>query len=273
MKGAIRRGSTVVLAATGLLFASSLVLSADTLQLKNGDVVQGKYLGGSERVVQFEVGGKIELYEVDRILSITFTKPSQQSQAVPDSYKPPVSIVKPPSDHPLAAGATVPAGTHVLVRMIDGVDSANNHVGDRFHASLENDLMADDVVIAPKGADVYGRLSEAQEAGRIAGKAQLKLELTDVLINNKLQPIYTGDYEVSGKGRGTNTAEKAAGGAVLGTIVGAIAGGGRGAAAGAAIGAGAGTTINIVTKGEEVRVPSETVLDFRLDQPFTVSRP
>jgi hypothetical protein len=153
--------------------------------------------------------------------------------------------------------------------MIDGVDSQTNHVGDRFRASLESDLVVDGIVFAPRGTDIYGRLANAQEAGHLTGKAQLKLELTDISLHGQLQPIITGEYEVAGKGRGENTAEKTAGGAAIGAIIGAVAGGGKGAAIGAAVGGGAGATVNVITSGEQVRVPSETVLDFRIEQPFT----
>lgn len=155
--------------------------------------------------------------------------------------------------------------------MIDSVDSDRNHVGDKFRASLESDLEVDGVIVVPKGTDVYGRLAEAKEAGHMAGKSELKLELTDILINQKLQPIMTGEYELAGKSRGSNTAKKVGGGAVAGAVIGAIAGGGKGAAIGAGVGAGAGTAIQVFTRGEQVRVPSETMLELRVEQPFTVT--
>jgi hypothetical protein len=258
--------------------------SADTLQMKDGRVIQGKFLGGTQASVQFETNGKIELYGVDDIISVTFTG------APPASTRPPVAAAAPsappvpeiPSPAPVAPQAppptaaarmdsiTVPAGTDLLVRMIDSVDSDKNHIGDRFRASLEQDFVVDGTVIAPKGTDVYGRLSEAKEAGHIQGKAQLKLELTEILIRNRLQPIMTGDYEVSGSSRGADTAKKVGIGAVAGTVIGAIAGGGKGAAIGAGVGAGAGAAVQVITKGEQVHVPSETLLDFRIEQPFSV---
>ena len=157
-----------------------------------------------------------------------------------------------------------------MVRMIDSVDSKTNHIGDRFHASLEGDLTVNGVVVAPKGADVYGRLADARQAGHLTGKAQLKLELTDILIQNRMQPVMTGEYELAGQSRGGNTAKKAGGGAAVGAVIGAIAGGGKGAAIGAGVGAGAGTAVNVATRGEQVNVPSETLLEFRLEQPFTL---
>jgi hypothetical protein len=249
----------------------ALPASADTLQMKDGSVIQGRFLGGTQASVQFETNGKIELYNVSDIISVTFT--STQATPTPPSMGA-APAAPPPPPAPAAAstnGITVPAGTHLLVRMIDSVDSDKNNVGDRFRASLDQDFVVDGAVIATKGTDVYGRLSEAKEAGHLQGKAQLKLELTDVLIHNRLQPIMTGDYEVSGASRGADTAKKVGIGAVAGTVIGAIAGGGKGAAIGAGVGAGAGAAVQVMTKGEQVHVPSETLLEFRIEQPFTVS--
>ncbi len=235
---------------------------ADTLQMKDGRVVQGKFLGGTQASVQFEVNGKIELFDVGQIISLTFTGPATSSGTQPSasSYTAPAAS---------ASGVTVPAGTHLLVRMIDSVDSNKNHPGDIFRASLESDLSVNGVVVARKGADVYGRLAEAKEAGHFEGKSDLKLELTDLVINNQRQPIMTGDYEVSGSSRGANTAKKVGGGAVAGAIIGAIAGGGKGAAIGAGVGGGAGAAVQVMTRGQQVHVPSETLLEFRVEQPFT----
>ena len=157
--------------------------------------------------------------------------------------------------------------------MIDSIDSDKNKVGDKFQASLDQALYVNQALVAPKGADVYGRLEEAREAGRLTGKSQLKLTLTGIVINGQTYAISTGDYEVSGKSRVANTAKKVGGGAAVGAVIGAIAGGGKGAAIGAGVGAGAGTAVQVVTHGEQVHVPSETLLEFSLDQPLTLPAP
>lgn len=170
-----------------------------------------------------------------------------------------------------AGGITIPAGQSLLVRMIDGVDSSKNQVGDIFHASLETDLNVDGALIARKGTDVYGRLAQAKEAGHFSGSSELQLELTRIVIDGRDYPVVSSDYSLQGKGRGKNTAEKVGGGAILGALIGGLAGGGKGAAIGAGVGAGAGGTVQVLTRGQQVKVPSETVLEFRLEQPATVT--
>lgn len=157
--------------------------------------------------------------------------------------------------------------------MIDGIDSSVNQVGDPFHASLENALVVGDRVLAPKGADTYGRLTQAKDAGKISGGAELTLELTGIRIGEAVVALNSTDYDVTGKGRGTQSAQRIGGGAVLGTIIGAIAGGGKGAAIGGVVGAGAGTAVQVSTHGQSVRVPSETVLEFRLQSDVSAPLP
>jgi len=154
--------------------------------------------------------------------------------------------------------------------MIDGVDSSKNHVGDIFHASLETDLGGNDVIVARKGTDVFGRLAEAREAGHISGSSELQLELTRIVVDGKNYPVVSSNYELKGKGRGSNTAEKVGGGAVAGAIIGAIAGGGKGAAIGATAGSAAGAGVQVLTRGQQVKIPSETLLEFRLQQPVSI---
>lgn len=177
------------------------------------------------------------------------------------------------SAHSAAAAAqsqrtvTVPAGTRILVRTVDSIDSSKQGAGYRFQATLETNLQAEGRVVAPRGTTVYGRVEQAKSAGRFKGKSALSLELTDIVINGNAYPLLSSLYGVKGKGEGSNTAKKVFGGAGLGAIIGAIAGGGRGAAIGAAIGGVTGTTMAASRKGRQVMVPSETLIEFRLEQP------
>ncbi|HWO31817.1 MAG TPA: hypothetical protein VNO32_23730 [Candidatus Acidoferrum sp.] len=161
----------------------------------------------------------------------------------------------------------VPAGTRILIRMIDSIDSTKQKAGDRFTASLETNLVVDNIVVAPRGTTLYGRLVSAESAGRMKGSSQLSLELTDIVIRGTAYPLLTSTYDVKGKGEGGNTTKKVLGGAGLGALIGGIAGGGKGAGIGALAGAGAGTAVAASKKGQQLTIPSETLLEFRLQQP------
>lgn len=165
---------------------------------------------------------------------------------------------------------TVPAGTRILIRTVDAIDSAKQKTGYRFTATLETNLMAEDTVIARRGTTVYGKLVEASSAGRMKGSSELELELTDILINGTAYPLLTSTYEIKGKGEGGNTAKKVVGGAGLGALIGGLAGGGKGAGIGALAGAGAGTAVAASRKGQQLQIPSESLLEFRLEQPVSL---
>jgi hypothetical protein len=323
---------------------------ADTLELKDGRVLEGKYLGGTQVIMRFEIQGDVQTFRVREISAISFegrrrndrdrrddgAPPPDQSgpgqpppppQSSNEQYDPPPQDQRdqrpydqqgnnpPPNDqsqqgnYPPPTGDSrdrydrdqdrhrqdprdqdrdrdsgrqpvyatpgtsiaIPNGQRILVRMIDGVDSRNNVVGDGFHASLESDIVVDNILVARRGSDIYGRLSFTKEAGRLAGSAELQLELTRLVIDGQEFPLTTGEYTVRGRGRGEDTARKVGTGAVAGAIIGAIAGGGQGAAIGAGVGSAAGAGVQLATRGKEVRVPSETLLEFRLDEPAVVT--
>jgi outer membrane lipoprotein SlyB len=165
---------------------------------------------------------------------------------------------------------TVPAGTRILIRTVDAIDSSKQKTGFRFTATLETNLQAEDQVIAPRGTTVYGRLAQASSAGRMSGSSELTLELTDIVINGTAYPLLTSTYEVKGKGEGGKTAKKVVGGAGLGALIGGIAGGGKGAGIGAVAGAATGTAVAASKKGQQLQIPSESLLEFRLEQPVSL---
>jgi hypothetical protein len=162
---------------------------------------------------------------------------------------------------------TVPAGTRILVRMIDSIDSSKQVTGSRFSATLETGIQVDDLVVAPRGTKVYGHLISAKSSGKMSGSSELSLELTDIVINGASYPLLTSSYDVQGKGEGKNTAKKVIGGAGLGALIGGLAGGGKGAGIGAGIGAVGGTAVAASKKGQQLSIPSETLIEFRLQQP------
>jgi hypothetical protein len=300
----------------------------DTLELKTGEIVQGKFIGGSPLNIRFEVDGKEQIFKTKDVLNLGFSDlgdgssaPAPTATPAPSSDSAAPTPAPPPADAPAASApppatapppaatetpnppvadstdqqaapqgeqqnpqqsapqttqpgaqqaVTIPSGTSLLIRMIDSVDSSTNLVSDPFHASLEGELVVGNTVVAPKGADVYGMLARAKEAGKISGSSELTLELTGIRINGNVVPIDSTTYDVAGKSRGGQSAARIGGGAVAGAVVGGIIGGGKGAAIGATLGAGAGATVQVMTHGETVRIPSETLLEFTTEHDVMV---
>jgi hypothetical protein len=165
---------------------------------------------------------------------------------------------------------TVPAGTRILIRMADSIDSSKQQAGYRFSGSLETNLQADNVIVAPRGTAVFGNLATASSAGKMSGSSELGLDLTDIVINGTSYPLLTNTYEIEGSGEGSKTTRKVLGGAGLGALIGGIAGGGKGAGIGALAGAGAGTVVAATKKGQQISIPSESLIEFRLTQPVAL---
>jgi ribosomal protein L12E/L44/L45/RPP1/RPP2 len=166
---------------------------------------------------------------------------------------------------------TIPAGTVITVRMIDSIDSSRNHAGDEFAATVDAPIAVGNQVIIPRNSDAHVRLVQAQSAGRMRGRSELEVTLIAVSVGGMNYPVETAVIQKQGASRGTRTAETVGGGAGIGALIGAIAGHGKGAAIGAAVGAGAGTAVQASTKGQQIKIPSETKLDFTLKTPITVT--
>jgi hypothetical protein len=259
----------------GLVFVMCGVVSAavaDSLDLKNGSLVKGRFMGGDQNSINFQVGSSLQTYNVGDIRTLRFdSEPEGAAVSFPPAGQPYASVSATEAAK-ISSYLTVPAGTTISVRTIDAIDSTKDYVGDRFQASLEEPLIVDGNVVAAKGADVYGRVEESKETGTFTGRSELKLALTGIVVDGKTVPIVTGDYELTGKSKGASTAKRTVGGAAIGSIIGAIAGGGKGAAIGAGAGAGVGAGSEIITKGDQVKIPSETLLDFTLEQSVSIPR-
>jgi hypothetical protein len=252
---------------------AAVVARGDSLELKNGSLINGKFMGGTETSIAFQVGSSVQSYDVADVRSLRFDLKAQgTSPSVPSKQPTTPSTMEEDEVAKTSPAVTIPAGTRITVRTIDSIDSTKNRVGYRFQASLEQDLWIDGKMAVPKGADVYGQLDESKETGTFTGRSQLKLQLTGLVVDGQTVPLFTGEYEISGKSKGESTAKRTVGGAAIGSIIGAIAGGGKGAAIGAGAGAGVGAGSEIITKGDEVRIPSETLLDFTLQQSVTIPK-
>jgi hypothetical protein len=167
---------------------------------------------------------------------------------------------------PSSNTVTVPTGTRMRVRMIDPVDSETNRASDRFRGELDVDFMAGDVLVAPQGTTVYGRLLTAESAGSRSG-GELELDITEILIDGTLHSLMTSSKQVQGA-EGSSAGSTAARGAGAGGVAGGVlgAGVGFGARAGAVVGGISGAK----ARGESVKVPAGAIVDFTLDHPVSL---
>jgi hypothetical protein len=169
-----------------------------------------------------------------------------------------------------AASLTIPAGSTISVRMEDSIDSARNHPGETFRATVDAPLTVDGRVVLPAGAEAIGRLTAIEHPGRFRGRAAMTLELTAVNFDGKSISILTGTYQEQGNARGKETATFTGGGGLLGTLLGAVAGGPPGLLIGAGIGAAGGAIVQAVRGPQPLRIPAESLMLFTLLSPITV---
>jgi ribosomal protein L12E/L44/L45/RPP1/RPP2 len=168
---------------------------------------------------------------------------------------------------------TVPAGTSIRVQTIDAISSKTSQAGQTYRASLAAPIVVGESVVVPKGADVAIQVSQAKSAGKIKGSSELTLALASLSYRGKSYPLTSSTVQQAGKSRGKQTATRAGAGAGVGALIGGLAGHGKGAGIGALIGGGGAMAVQALTHGQEVNVPSETLLDFTLAQPVTITLP
>lgn len=252
--------------------------SADTLTLRSGRVVSGQYLGGDARHIRMAIGDHVDTFNVDDVGDLQFGSPApppdrdrdrdRGRDPGADQGRAQGFAQQPPPPPPVPSGIQIPTGTPITVRMIDAVDSNVARLGQTFRASVDEPVQVNDQVVIPRGADALVKLVEDKQSGKFEGRTVLTLALTDITINGQTIDTTTADVTQASKSRGSRTAKVVGGTTALGAIIGALAGGGRGAAIGAASGAAVGGGAQVLTKGQQVKIPSETRLNFTLQQPI-----
>ena len=249
---------------------------ADTLVLKSGRSVEGTYLGGDSRQVRIAVGERVETYSVSELSEVRFGSAEAQPAAQPEDTprlrrRERVEIMRPAKETPAAKTttakpATIPEGSNIVIRMIDDVDSDRDKLGQTYRAAIDEAVVVDGETVIVRGADVTVRLIDDKESGKLSGRTELTLDLDSIVVGGQKIDVHTQSVTTASESRTKETGKVVGGGAALGAIIGAIAGGGKGAAIGAVTGAGAGAAVQIMTKGQKVRIPSESRLTFSLQQ-------
>jgi len=288
----------------GVVLTTGCLLDADTLVLRGGRSIEGTFVGGDARSIRFDDGHSATTYNIADVESLRFVggSPSpasplpgrEQANGYPGpatnspsstvapwpSGGPPRNDVPPPatagnapypqSPAPTNSSVTIPAGTQVVVRLIDPVNSELDHLGQTYRASLDEPVVVNGQTLIPRGADAVAFLIDSEHSGKIQGRTSLTLDLKTLTVNGRQYDVTTTGVSQASQGRGERSAKVIGGTAALGAVIGAIAGGGRGAAIGAGSGAAAGTAAQVMTSGQKVKIPSETRLSFTLQNPLNL---
>ncbi len=248
----------VIATAMGLCVVSlAAVSSADTLIMRDGSRVEGTLVGFATRTITFRhADGVSRRYSTSRVEAVEFVS---AERANPRAVS--------------GRNLEVPAGTELVVRTVETIDSRNSRADQAFSALVEHEVTnAEGRVIVPEGSSAQLMIRQMSSGGA-TGSPEMALDIQSITIAGRPYQVHTAAVTVqsdTGIGKNTRTAEAIGGGAALGTIIGAIAGGGKGAAIGVLVGAAGGAGAQVLTRGRDVRVPAETVLTFRLDGPVTL---
>ena len=173
---------------------------------------------------------------------------------------------------PPPAPVVVPAGTRIHVRLDEALGSKISEIGQKFHATVADDVMVNGLDLIPQGAHAEGTVVDSKALGHFKGGALLELRLDRIRTDSGSYPVATSTMERTEKGKGTRTAKFAGGGGAFGAIIGGIAGGGKGALIGGLAGAGAGATGSAVTGNREIVLPAETLVTFRLEKSVQITQ-
>lgn len=235
---------------TVLLIGVTAPLLADTLELADGTLLEGDFVGSSNGIVMFDTGEGIEAFPESEVIGIFLSEGVATAQALTSNSR--------------SAFITVPAGTRLVIRTTETIDSSRHAAGHRFRGQLEGALVVNGITVAPRGTFVHGRVTQSKQAGRMAGSSELAIEFTDIMIDDQLFPISTSGMQAKVGGEAGRTVGRTARAAAIGGLI----GGSSGAKTGAKVGVGA----SIVTRGASVNIPRGTIIETSLNAPLEVPR-
>jgi len=242
-----------------LVLATSVSLAADRIRLRSGKIVTGMFMGGDSKSIRVLLdNGQVSEVALEDAVAVEF---SARKPATPPAQAPePAAKPKPVS---------VPAGTKLNVRLVQGIDVDASEAGQTFKATVDDPVMIGGAIVIPRGASAIVQAVNVQQSGKMKGSDKVTLKLNSIGFGGVAYPVVTEYVETKGSGEGKKTTRKVAGGAGLGAIVGGIAGGGQGAAIGAAVG-GAGGAVMASTGEEHLKLPAETRLQFQLSAAVSI---
>jgi hypothetical protein len=235
-----------------VLFLSALLsltiaglVSADSIELADGTVLEGDFVGASNGIIMFDTGEGIEAFPESEVVGVFISSGVETMQQQAN-----------------ASMVTVPAGTRLVIRTTETIDTKQHSAGHRFRGQLEGAIVVDGITAIPRGTFVHGRIAQARQSGRMAGSSELAIEFTDLMIDDVLVPISTSGLQAQGQNEAGRTLGRTARAAAIGGLI----DGSSGARTGAKVGAGA----SILTSGSSINVPRGTILEVNLAAPVSI---
>jgi len=231
-----------------MMVAFSGIAMSDTLELANGDIFEGDFIGSSNGIIMFDTGDGIEAFPESDVVGVFFSSGVETAIAHVEASGP--------------ASLTVPVGTRLVIRTVESIDSRQHSAGHRFRGQLEGALVVDGVTVAPRGTFVHGQIVAASQSGRAVGSSSLVAQFTDLMIDDQLIPISTGTLGAQTSGEAGRTVGRTARAAAIGGLI----DGSSGARTGARVGVGA----SILTSGASINIPRGTILETTLTTTLVV---
>lgn len=203
----------------------------------------------------------------------TAAGPAERPTAAPEPARAPAAAPAPEPAKPKFKEVTIPSGTTISLKLQTDVASDTSKVEDKVRATLNKPLVVDGVTAVPAGAEVVGSVIEANQSGRVKGRASVAMRFERLKAGKDTYEIQTARIAREAEATKGEDAKKIGIGAGAGAAVGAIAGGKKGAGIGSLIGGGAGTGVVMVTRGEEMRLGAGTVVTTTLAAALKVTVP
>lgn len=245
-----------------------------TVTLSDGTTFSGTVTSSSPSSITLQSStGEARTYPMTQVSSVQYAQPQpNQTAASQTTTPPPAAPTEPPP--PTEVVRTIPSGTTLQVRNNDTIDSETAEPGQQYAGVVNRDVKDTDGEVAiPRGSSAMLVVRSSSGQGKFQGQSDIVVDVASVTVNGHTYRLETTDFARRGQqgvGKNKRTAEFAGGGAALGGIIGAIAGGGKGAGIGLLAGGAAGTGAQAATRGKPVRIPSETLLSFRLEAPVNI---
>lgn len=208
----------------------------------------------------------------------------------PAASKPVLTHAKSATKHgatPATAPATitVPSGTRIPLVLENAISTRYAHAGDPVYFQTLYPIVAAGQIVIPAGSYMSGKVLSAKRPGRIKGRGQLVLKITQLILPNGYTVSLVGAPSDVGTGGGETTGKegqitgpsghgKDAGvivrSTVYGAAIGAAAAGVKGAREGLGIGAAAGLLGVLLTRGPNAVLPRGTTMNVVLDRPISL---